>query len=145
MQTPTKSSRQVGGMTVDAQDNIWVFQRPRSPTDDEMGAALNPPRSKCCVPAPSVLVFDRAGNVDIEAREHVLRGRCHEALGALGSMCAKIADLAEAIPAMMTVALAEKTSDPDPQPLIARRDAFETHTHFVIKQRYPIVAFGGCR
>src|ERR1700691_1207750 len=54
---------QVGGMTVDAQDNIWVFQRPRSLTDDEKGAARNPPRSKCCVPAPSVLVFDQAGNV----------------------------------------------------------------------------------
>jgi hypothetical protein len=54
---------QVGGMAVDAQDNIWVFQRPRSLTDDEKGAALNPPRSKCCVPAPSVLVFDQAGNV----------------------------------------------------------------------------------
>jgi len=54
---------QVGGMAVDAQDNIWVFQRPRSLTDDEKGATLNPPRSKCCVPAPSVLVFDQAGNV----------------------------------------------------------------------------------
>jgi hypothetical protein len=54
---------QVGGMTVDAQDNIWVFQRPRSLTDDEKGATLNPPRSKCCAPAPSVLVFDQAGNV----------------------------------------------------------------------------------
>jgi hypothetical protein len=43
---------QVGGISVDAQDNIWVFQRPRSLTDDEKGAALNPPRSKCCVPAP---------------------------------------------------------------------------------------------
>ena len=29
---------QVGGMAVDAQDNIWVFQRPRSLTDDEKGA-----------------------------------------------------------------------------------------------------------
>ena len=54
---------QVGGMSVDAHDNIWVFQRPRSLTDDEKGAALNPPRSKCCVPAPSVLVFNRAGDV----------------------------------------------------------------------------------
>ena len=25
-------------MAVDAQDNIWVFQRPRSLTDDEKGA-----------------------------------------------------------------------------------------------------------
>ena len=54
---------QVGGMAVDAQDNIWVFQRPRSLTEDEKGAALTPPRSKCCVPAPSVLVFNQAGDV----------------------------------------------------------------------------------
>jgi hypothetical protein len=43
---------QVGGIYVDAQDNIWVFQRPRSLTDDEKAAALDPPRAKCCVPAP---------------------------------------------------------------------------------------------
>ncbi len=54
---------QVGGMTIDANDNIWVFQRPRSLTDDEKGAALDPPRSKCCVPAPSVLVFNQDGDV----------------------------------------------------------------------------------
>ena len=54
---------QVGGISVDAQDNIWVFQRPRSLTDDEKGAALDPPRSKCCVPAPSVLVFNQAGDL----------------------------------------------------------------------------------
>jgi DNA-binding beta-propeller fold protein YncE len=54
---------QVGGMTSDAEDNIWVFQRPRSLTDDEKGATLNPPRSKCCVPAPSVLVFTPAGDL----------------------------------------------------------------------------------
>src|SRR6185437_7998282 len=39
---------QVGGMAIDANDNIWVFQ---------------PPRSKCCVPAPSVLVLNQAGDV----------------------------------------------------------------------------------
>jgi DNA-binding beta-propeller fold protein YncE len=54
---------QVGGMFIDKDDNIWVFQRPRSVTPDEKGATLNPPRSKCCVPAPSVLVFNRAGDV----------------------------------------------------------------------------------
>jgi DNA-binding beta-propeller fold protein YncE len=54
---------QVGGMAIDAQDNIWVFQRPRSLTPDEKGAALNPPRSKCCVSAPSVMVFNQAGDV----------------------------------------------------------------------------------
>ena len=54
---------QVGGMAVDASDNIWVFQRPRSLTDDEKGATLTPPRSKCCAPAPSVLVFNQSGDV----------------------------------------------------------------------------------
>ncbi len=54
---------QVGGMAVDDRDNIWVFQRPRSLTDDEKGATLDPPRSKCCAPAPSVLVFNQAGDL----------------------------------------------------------------------------------
>jgi DNA-binding beta-propeller fold protein YncE len=54
---------QVGGITVDWQGHIWVIQRPRSLTDDEKGATLNPPRSKCCVPAPPVLEFDTDGNL----------------------------------------------------------------------------------
>src|SRR5260221_8043815 len=54
---------QVGGIAVDAQDHIWVNQRPRSLTDDEKGAALNPPESKCCIPAPPVMEFDNAGNL----------------------------------------------------------------------------------
>ena len=54
---------QVGGISADAQGHIWVFQRPRSLTDDEKAAALNPPRTKCCVPAPPVLEFDADGNL----------------------------------------------------------------------------------
>src|SRR5260370_17126733 len=54
---------QVGGITVDAQGHIWVIHRPRSLTDDEKGAALTPPRSKCCVSAPPVLEFDAHGNL----------------------------------------------------------------------------------
>ena len=54
---------QVGGITVDWQGHIWVIHRPRSLTDDEKGAALNPPRSKCCVSAPPVLEFDADGNL----------------------------------------------------------------------------------
>ena len=54
---------QVGGLTVDRQDNIWVLQRPRTDTLDEIGAAQTPPRSECCVPAPAVIEFDAAGNV----------------------------------------------------------------------------------
>src|SRR4051812_26762207 len=40
---------QVGGITVDAQGHIWVVHRPKSLTDDEKGADLKLPRSKCCV------------------------------------------------------------------------------------------------
>ena len=54
---------QVGGITVDSQGHIWVIHRPRSLTDDEKGATLNPPRSKCCLPAPPVLEFDVDGNL----------------------------------------------------------------------------------
>ena len=54
---------QVSGVAVDAQDHVWIVQRPRTLTDDERGAALTPPRSTCCVPAPPVLEFDAAGNV----------------------------------------------------------------------------------
>src|SRR6185312_12397141 len=54
---------QVGGISTDAQGHIWVFQRPRSLTDDEKAASLNPPRTKCCVPAPPVLEFDTEGNL----------------------------------------------------------------------------------
>jgi DNA-binding beta-propeller fold protein YncE len=54
---------QASGVAVDAQDHVWVIQRPRSLTPDEAGAAQTPPRSKCCKPAPPVLEFDQAGNV----------------------------------------------------------------------------------
>ena len=54
---------QVAGIAVDRHDHIWIIQRPRSLTDDEAGAAQNPPRSECCFPAPSVMQFDRKGNL----------------------------------------------------------------------------------
>jgi DNA-binding beta-propeller fold protein YncE len=54
---------QVGGITTDKDGHIWVLQRPRTLTEDEKGAALTPPRSKCCVPAPPVLEFDADGNL----------------------------------------------------------------------------------
>ena len=54
---------QIGGMTVDAQDHIWVFQRPRSLNDADKGATLTPKRSRCCAPAPSVMEFDADGNL----------------------------------------------------------------------------------
>src|SRR5215475_11549777 len=54
---------QVGGMAVDKDDHIWVFQRPRSLTADEAAAVQNPPTAECCSPAPSVLEFDTEGNL----------------------------------------------------------------------------------
>jgi hypothetical protein len=54
---------QIGGITVDWQGHIWVVQRPRSLLDAEKYATMNPPRGKCCVPAPPVLEFDVDGNL----------------------------------------------------------------------------------
>jgi hypothetical protein len=54
---------QAPGVAVDRRDHIWVIQRPRTLTTDERGAALNPPRSLCCAPAPPVLEFDAQGNL----------------------------------------------------------------------------------
>jgi hypothetical protein len=53
----------VGGIAIDGQDHVWVLQRPRSATPDELGAEQNPPRSGCCVTTPAVLEFDAAGKV----------------------------------------------------------------------------------
>jgi hypothetical protein len=52
---------QAAGVAVDRHDHIWVIQRPRTLTEDERGATLNPPRSLCCAPAPPVLEFDADG------------------------------------------------------------------------------------
>jgi DNA-binding beta-propeller fold protein YncE len=52
---------QVANVAVDSNDHVWVLQRPRTLTDDEKGATLKPPRSKCCEPAPSVMEFDGDG------------------------------------------------------------------------------------
>lgn len=53
---------QVAGIATDKNDHIWIIQRPRTLTEDERGATTSPPRSKCCIPAPPVMEFDRAGN-----------------------------------------------------------------------------------
>ena len=52
---------QAAGVAVDRHDHVWVIQRPRTLTEDERGATLNPPRSLCCAPAPPVLEFDADG------------------------------------------------------------------------------------
>ena len=54
---------QAAGVATDARDHVWVIHRPRTMTEDERGASLTPPRSECCIPAPSVIEFDPDGNV----------------------------------------------------------------------------------
>ena len=54
---------QVSGVAVDKRGHVWIIQRPRTLSPDERGATLNPPRSKCCAPAPAVIEFDRDGGV----------------------------------------------------------------------------------
>lgn len=54
---------QVAGIDVDGEDRIWIAQRPSSLTAHEAAAAADPPISICCVPAPSVMQFDRRGNL----------------------------------------------------------------------------------
>jgi hypothetical protein len=75
---------QVGGLYVDQHDHVWVYNRPRTMTDQEAGLedALpgatdetgvpvnglgqprpNGPTSDCCKAAPSVLEFDTAGKL----------------------------------------------------------------------------------
>ena len=53
---------EVAGVTVDAEDHIWILQR-RVLIDRETGAAQNPAQSECCVQAPAVIEFDPEGNV----------------------------------------------------------------------------------
>jgi DNA-binding beta-propeller fold protein YncE len=54
---------QVAGVDVDADDHVWIVQRPGSLSDREIGASQNPPISKCCHAAPPVLEFDQSGNL----------------------------------------------------------------------------------
>jgi len=51
------------GVSVDADDHIWIVHRPDSLEAHETDAAANPPIAKCCAPAPPVLEFDQAGNL----------------------------------------------------------------------------------
>src|SRR5262245_46033962 len=54
----------VTGVTVDAQDRIWVVHRGvDSLQTNEKGPTLQPWASSCCFAAPQVLAFDAAGNL----------------------------------------------------------------------------------
>ena len=54
---------QVSGIAVDRHDHVWIIHRPGTLLDDEKGAQMTPPATKCCTPAPAVLEFDRDGTL----------------------------------------------------------------------------------
>jgi DNA-binding beta-propeller fold protein YncE len=51
------------GVSVDAQDHVWIIHRGGSLERMENYAAANPPASECCMAAPPVLEFDEEGNL----------------------------------------------------------------------------------
>jgi len=54
---------QAAGIAVDARDHVWLIHRPKTLIDEEKGAALSPPRAKCCTAAPPVIELDGEGNL----------------------------------------------------------------------------------
>ena len=53
----------VTGLSVDKDDNVWIYDRPHDLTDIELEAELNPPIADCCVHPPSMIHMDKNGNV----------------------------------------------------------------------------------
>jgi DNA-binding beta-propeller fold protein YncE len=51
------------GLSVDANDHVWILHRPETVEDNFKAATFNPPIGTCCTPAPAVLEFDQAGNL----------------------------------------------------------------------------------
>src|ERR1700733_6603026 len=51
------------GVSVDAQDHVWIIHRAGSLEPKETYSIQNPPAAECCTPAPPVLAFDQAGNL----------------------------------------------------------------------------------
>jgi hypothetical protein len=63
---PLPNKWKIGGITglaVDKDDNVWALNRPNDLTDIELHAELNPPTADCCVHPPSMIHFDKNGNV----------------------------------------------------------------------------------
>src|SRR5215475_584012 len=61
---PLPNKWKIGGVTglaVDKDDNIWVLNRPNDLTSIEIEAELETPIADCCVHAPAMIHFDKAG------------------------------------------------------------------------------------
>jgi DNA-binding beta-propeller fold protein YncE len=51
------------GVSVDAQDHVWIIHRQGSLEPKEIYSTWKPAAAECCTPAPPVLEFDQAGNL----------------------------------------------------------------------------------
>src|SRR5579872_3484436 len=51
------------GVSVDANDHIWIIHRAGSLEPGEVHATTTPAIAQCCAPAPPVLEFDEEGNL----------------------------------------------------------------------------------
>jgi len=51
------------GVSVDANDHVWIIHRAGSLEPGEVHATTKPATARCCAPAPPVLEFDQAGNL----------------------------------------------------------------------------------
>src|SRR5262245_18482268 len=51
------------GVSVDAQDHIWIIHRAGSLEPGEQHATTNPPTAMCCAPAPPILEFAQDGTL----------------------------------------------------------------------------------
>jgi DNA-binding beta-propeller fold protein YncE len=51
------------GVSVDAQDHIWIIHRAGSLEAGELHATTKPQIAQCCAPAPPILQFDQEGNL----------------------------------------------------------------------------------
>jgi hypothetical protein len=63
---PLPNKWKIGGVTglaVDKDDNVWAYDRPNDLTDIELEAELTPPVADCCVRPPSMIHFDKNGEV----------------------------------------------------------------------------------
>jgi DNA-binding beta-propeller fold protein YncE len=50
------------GLSIDANDHVWIIHRPGSLEPGEQHATTNPPTAQCCASAPPVMEFDSEGN-----------------------------------------------------------------------------------
>jgi DNA-binding beta-propeller fold protein YncE len=51
------------GVSVDAEDHVWIIHRADSVEPQEVYASAVPPIAECCAKAPPVLEFDQEGNL----------------------------------------------------------------------------------